>query len=228
MAGGGRAAQRGAEWWKGRADPSPYRIVEEIRLVQVPQVQEAGSGEQPVRREGLQDGVHRGGLRRPLGLGFPHSRAAARPARSSCWRLAGARGQVRGSAPREGRAGAALPRAGGAGGAGGLGRGGGRAQGRWAHRRHSADSSSSGSSGGTAGFHGEPGSGAEGWRSPPDWVGAGGGGAERSPETGGCRVLCSLRVSLGLASVTFLCETGNPGLVSTAGQSATPPHQYSR
>lgn len=87
-------------------------------------------------------------------------------------------------------------------------RGAGWAQGPRAHRGHLADSSSSCSSGGTAGFHGEPGSGAEGLRSPRDTVGARDGGAESSPETGWLpgaplsqRPLCS-------ASVTFLCETG--------------------
>lgn len=73
----------------------------------------------------------------------------------------------------------------GRGGRGALGqrRGAGWAQGPRVHRGHSADSSSSCSSRGAAGFHGEPGRGAEGLRSPPDRVGAGGGGAERSPET---------------------------------------------
>lgn len=61
----------GAEGWKGDADPSSYRIVEEIRLVQIPQVQEAGSREQPVGREGLQNSVHRGRLRRPSSAGLP-------------------------------------------------------------------------------------------------------------------------------------------------------------
>lgn len=215
-------------------DPSSYRIVEEIRLVQIPQVQEAGSGKQPVGREGLQDGVHHGRLRRPPnGWASPHSRAAARPAQSSgpsVGKRAGweggagrsrakprGRGGQRRRGPGSGARGARRPL--------GQRRRAGCAQGPRAHRGHLADSSSAGSCRGTAGFHGEPGSGAEGLRSPPDRVGAGGGGAERSPlRLGGCRALRSLCVSLCTASVTFpLCEAGNPGLVSPAGRGATPP-----
>lgn len=104
-----RAAKRGAEWWKGDADPSSYRIVEEIRLVQIPQVQEAGSREQPVGREGLQDGVHRGRLRRPPSPGLPSLQGGSAPGPEllSERRLAG--GGRSGAKPRggAGRGGAA-------------------------------------------------------------------------------------------------------------------------
>lgn len=229
--GGRRAAKRGAEWWKEDADPSSYRIVEEIRLVQIPQVQEAGSGEQPVGREGLQDGVHRGRLRRPPSPGLPSLQGGGEPGPELLperWLAGGGRS---GASPGEGRAEAARPWVGGAGGAGALGqrRGAGWAQGPREHREHLADSSSSGSSRGAAGFHGEPGSGAEGLRSPPDRVGAGGGGAKRSPETGWLPgALLSLRLPLHGFCHFPLCETWNPWLVSPAGRSATPPHQYSR
>ena len=105
-------------------DPSSYRIVEEIRLVQIPQVQEAGSGKQPVGREGLQDGVHHGRLRRPpQRLGFPSLQGGGapgpelRPERWQAGGVGGGSGQVPGEAPGEGRAEAARPRVGGAGGA---------------------------------------------------------------------------------------------------------------
>lgn len=166
----------------------------------------------------------------PLRLGFPYSRAAARLAQSSCLSSGKRAGAGPGRSPEGGAGGGGTTP-----GRGRRGREGLRAEARSglgsgapAHRGHLADSSSSCSSGGTAGFHGEPGSGAEGLRSPRDRVGARDGGAESSPETGWLpgaplsqRPLCS-------ASVTFLCETGNPGLVSPAGRGATPPHQYSR
>lgn len=119
--GRGASGAEGCGVWKGRADPAPYRIVEEIRLVQVPQVQEAGSGEQPVRREGLQDGVHRGGLRGPLGLAsLTPGRRRARPrARAGGWRARGGRSGAHpaggagggGAAPGRGRGGRGEPRA---------------------------------------------------------------------------------------------------------------------
>lgn len=169
----------------------------------------------------------------PNGWASPHSRAAARPAQSSgpsVGKRAGWEGGAGRSRAKPRGRGGQRPRGPGSGARGarrplGQRRRAGCAQGPRAHRGHLADSSSAGSCRGTAGFHGEPGSGAEGLRSPPDRVGAGGGGAERSPlRLGGCRALRSLCVSLCTASVTFpLCEAGNPGLVSPAGRGATPP-----
>lgn len=163
----------------GKGEPRPsrsYRIVEEIRFVQVSQVQEAGSREQPVGREGFQDRIHRAGFQKtPFGIRFPHSRAAAIPAPSCGWAGQAARG-----------AGPGEPRGRSGGGGAGRGRWGALGQWRRTHRGHSADSSSS-SSRGAAGFHGDPGGGADargtpgsggnrGWGSsmlPRDWVAAG-------------------------------------------------------
>lgn len=66
---------------KGEPRPSrSYRIVEEIRLVQVSQVQEAGSREQPVGREGFQDGVHRAGFQEtPLRAALPSIQGGGDP-----------------------------------------------------------------------------------------------------------------------------------------------------
>lgn len=114
---------------------------------------------------------------------------------------------------------------GGAGGAGALGQrlGAGWAQGPRAHRGHSADSTSSCSSWGTAGFHGEPGGGAEGFRSPPDRVGAGAGELSAPPRLGGCRPLLCLCVSLRTASVTFLSvKLGTPGWLAQLAKAPRP------
>lgn len=173
----------------------------------------AGSGDPPTAGLPLTPGRRRA---RP--------RAPARALPSGRGRRGG--GQVPGEAPGEGRAEAARPRVGGAGGAEALGqrRRAGCAQGPRAHRGHLADSSSAGSSRGTAGFHGEPGSRAEGLRSPPGQGGSRGRGSSAlPPETGWLPgAPLSASPSARLLSL-FLCEAGNPGLVSPAGRGATPP-----
>lgn len=179
---------------KGEPRPSrSYRIVEEIRLVQVSQVQEAGSREQPVGREGFQDGVHRAGFQEtPFGLRFPHSRAAAIPAPSCGWAGQAARG-----------AGPGEPRGRSGGGGAGRGRWGPLGQRRRTHRGHSADSSSS-SSRGAAGFHRDPGGGADAGGAPRAGWEPGVGELNAPPRLGGCRVAAiSLGLFLGTASVTF-------------------------
>lgn len=139
-------------------EPRPfrsYRIVEEIRLIQVSQVQEAGSREQPVGRERFQDGVHRAGFQ-----GTPSGSASLTPGRRrSPHRVAAGRGQAaRGAGPGE-------PRGRSGGGGAGRGRWGALGQRRRKHHGLSADSSSC-SSRDAAGFHGEPGGGADAGGAP--------------------------------------------------------------
>lgn len=176
---------------KGEPRPSrSYRIVEEIRLVQVSQVQEAGSREQPVGREGFQDGVHRAGFQEtPLRAALPSLQGGGDPRTElRLGRVSSPRGRSR-RAPGEERRGWR--------GSGALGT---LKQRRRTHRGHSADSSSS-SSRGAAGFHGDSGGGADARGAPRGGWEPGVGELSAPPRQDGCRI--SLGLVLGTASVTF-------------------------
>lgn len=188
-----------------KGEPRPfrsYRIVEEIRLIQVSQVQEAGSREQPVGRERFQDRVHRAGFQ-----GTPSGCATLTPGRRrSPHRAAAGRGQAaRGAGPGE-------PRGRSGGGGAGRGRWGALGQRRRKHRGLSADSSSC-SSRDAAGFHGEPGGGADAGGAPQAGREPGAGELNAPPRMGGCRVAeISLGLFLRAASVTFRSlKPGAPG-----------------
>lgn len=203
-------------------EPRPfrsYRIVEEIRLIQVPQVQEAGSREQPVGRERFQDGVHRAGFQgTPSGCASLTPGRRRSPAPGCGWARAGGPGGRSRRAPGEERWGWR-----GSGALGGL-----RAvapKAPWAFSRLLLLllPGRSRLPWGARGW-------GRCWRSPPGRVGAGGGGAQCSPEDGW---LPSRRDLSGSLPPRGFChfpesETGNLGLVSPAGLGATPPHQYSR
>lgn len=202
---------------KGEPRPSrSYRIVEEIRLVQVSQVQEAGSREQPVGREGFQDGVHRAGFQEtPLRAALPSLQGGGDP-RTELWlgRASSPGGRSR-RAPGEERRGwrglgalgdlkAAAPNA------------------PWAFSRLLLQLLP-----GRSWLPWGPRGWGRCWRSPPGRVGTGGGGAQCSPETRWVPDLSGSRPRQGFCHFPG-SETWNAGLVSPAGPGATPPHQYSR